>query len=112
MMDLSDGLSSDLPKLCQASHIGARIDQQNLPCIAMGKNDKPKFDPLELALHGGDDYELLFTVAKKNIARVPAKIGDARVTRIGEITSSPKIVLVRESGEAEKLNNKGWDLFR
>jgi len=61
MMDLSDGLSSDLPKLCHASRVGARITQRNLPSVKIAENHRKKFDVAELALHGGDDYELLFT---------------------------------------------------
>ena len=112
MMDLSDGLSSDLPKLCQASRVGARIIQRNLPSVKIAKNHRKKFDAAELALHGGDDYELLFTVAKKNVARIPARIGRVRLTQIGEITSGKQIMLVHESGAVTKLASKGWDPFR
>jgi thiamine-monophosphate kinase len=113
MMDLSDGLSTDLPKLCQANRVGARIIQRNLPSVTIPENRRaPKFVPAELALHGGDDYELLFTVARKNVKRIPRKIGRVRVTRIGEITSGKQITLVRESGAIEKLKSKGWDPFR
>jgi len=111
MMDLSDGLSSDLPKLCQASRVGARIIQRNLPSVKIAENHRKKFDAAQLALHGGDDYELLFTVAKKNVARIPARIGRVRLTQIGEITSGKQIMLVRESEAVTKLASKGWDPF-
>jgi thiamine-monophosphate kinase len=112
MMDLSDGLSSDLPKLCHASRVGARIVQRNLPGVKIAENHRKKFDVAELALHGGDDYELLFTVAKKNVARIPARIGRVRLTQVGEITPEKQIMLARESGAVEKLKSKGWDPFR
>jgi len=113
MMDLSDGRSSDLPRLCKASAVGARIQKQLLPCVAITRLDQhERFDATEFALHGGDDYELLFTVATKNVARIPKALGRLPITRIGEITSQKNIVLAGESGVAEALKNKGWDPFR
>jgi thiamine-monophosphate kinase len=63
MMDLSDGLSSDLPRLCAASAVGALLEITKLPQIPTPDVAvKHGGDPVQLALHGGDDYELLFTV--------------------------------------------------
>jgi thiamine-monophosphate kinase len=113
MMDLSDGLSSDLPRLCRASAVGARIQRDLLPCVAIaGRDSLEKFDATEFALHGGDDYELLFTAAPKTVARIPNSIGRVAITRIGEITSRKSIVLAGESGVTEKLQNRGWNPFR
>jgi thiamine-monophosphate kinase len=75
-MDLSDGLSLDLQRLCLESKVSAELDN-DLP-IAPGAT-------LEEALHGGEDYELLFTAWSR--ARVPQKIGSLPITRIGTITS-------------------------
>jgi thiamine-monophosphate kinase len=113
MMDMSDGLSSDLPKLCEASGVGARIRDQELPRLRLHHKDQhKKFNTTELALHGGDDYELLFTVAKKNVARIPSTIARVPVTQIGEMTSDKRVVLTRENGVAISLQNRGWDPFR
>ena len=113
MMDLSDGLSSDLPRLCKASAVGARIQRELLPRVAIaGRHSLKRFDATEFALHGGDDYELLFTAAPKTVARIPSTIGRVLITRIGEITSHKSILLTGESGVTEKLQNKGWDPFR
>jgi len=112
MMDLSDGLSSDLPRLCKASAVGARIQRDLLPCVAIAGDRLNKFDATEFALHGGDDYELLFTAAPKTVARIPNTIGRVVITRIGEITSHKSIVLAGESGATEELQRKGWDPFR
>jgi len=65
----------------------------------------------ELALHGGDDYELLFTVARKDVKQVPRALGGVKLTRIGEITREKRIVAV-ESGKSRKLEPGGWDPFR
>ena len=113
MMDLSDGLSSDLPRLCGASGTGARIDLKRIPRVRINKSDVHRgFDTSQLALHGGDDYELLFTVAKKNVARIPEAIGRLAITQIGEITSQRKILLSDDRGNTHPLENKGWNPFR
>jgi thiamine-monophosphate kinase len=112
MMDLSDGLSSDLPKLCEASGVGACVQEQALPRVKIEKKNSKKFDATELALHGGDDYELLFTVARKNAGRIPEKIARVPVTRIGEITAEKRVVSARKDGVTVALENKGWDPFR
>jgi thiamine-monophosphate kinase len=113
MMDLSDGLSSDLRRLCTTSGVGARIEAEQLPRVRIAKQDlNRKFNATQLALHGGDDYELLFTVAKKNVAQIPKAIGRVALTQIGEITSRKTISLTAESGSTYGLENKGWDPFR
>lgn len=106
-MDVSDGLSSDLPRLCGASNVGARIDVTQLPV----SRDVRTEVAWNLALHGGDDYELLFTVARKHLARVPRSFNGLRLTRIGEITREKQIVVVRD-GRTQKLVAGGWDPFR
>jgi thiamine-monophosphate kinase len=113
MMDLSDGLSSDLPRLCARSGCGARIEAGHLPCVRIGNRDKHKWNPPQLALHGGDDYELLFTVAQRNLAVIPKAIGRVALTPIGAITAQREITLVRAGGRQEELlPNRGWDPFR
>jgi thiamine-monophosphate kinase len=113
MMDLSDGISSDLPKLCEASGVGACLNEGALPVVKIQQKDhRKKFKAIELALDGGDDYELLFTVASKNVARIPKAIAGVAVTRIGEITADKRVILARQNGRVSRLQNKGWDPFR
>ena len=113
MMDLSDGISSDLPKLCEASGVGACLDERALPVVKIQAKDRRKeFDAIKFALDGGDDYELLFTVASKNVAQIPKAIAGVAVTRIGEITAGKRVILARQNGQAAKLQNQGWDPFR
>jgi thiamine-monophosphate kinase len=112
MIDLSDGLSSDLGKLCAASAVGARVNAEALPVVQLDAKDLKKFDATELALHGGDDYELLFTVGKKNAGRTPKAVAGVPVTQIGEITAEKQIVLLCKGGAAARLGNKGWDPFQ
>jgi thiamine monophosphate kinase len=66
---------------------------------------------VKLALHGGDDYELLFCVRKKDVGRVPETVGGVRLTRVGEMVAGGRIVVV-EDGKERALNAGGWDPFR
>jgi thiamine-monophosphate kinase len=113
MMDLSDGLSMDLPRLCQASGVGARIFEDKIPRIEIPRHlSKHKLDPLELALHGGEDYELLFTVPSRLVPRLHRAPGTASLKMIGEITRNREILIVARDGTASNLPSLGWDHFR
>ncbi len=105
MIDVSDGLSVDLEHICQESHVNAAIDAGRLP---VAKNAD-----LALALHGGEDYELLFTVPKK--AKLPPKIAGVRVTEIGEIhpqtNSRTRVHLRGLNGHIQSLKPAGWQHF-
>jgi thiamine-monophosphate kinase len=117
MMDLSDGLSTDLPRLCRASGVGARIDSQRIPRVEIPHGARRKLrgvslDPLQLSLDGGEDYELLFTVPRRNVAKLRNAPGFAQLTAIGEITRHRKILLVDSTGRPRPLHSRGWDPFR
>lgn len=113
MMDLSDGLSSDLRRLCEASKVGALIRSDNLPTVGMTKvGRKRAVDPLELALHGGDDYELLFTVSKGKATRLPRSMGGVAITPIGEVTRQREVMVTDGDGRSRVLKPRGWDPFR
>ena len=113
MMDISDGLSTDLARLCAASGVGARIWAGKVPRVQIPPAlARQKFDTLELALHGGEDYGLLFTTPPKSaklLRRLSPKIP---ITCIGEITRQKQIVLIRDNGTETPLPAKGWDPFR
>jgi thiamine-monophosphate kinase len=111
MMDLSDGLSSDLPRLCAASGVGARVEAERIPSPRLSGLDAKKFTALELALHGGDDYELLFTVGSRNISRIPRRFAGTPLTLIGRVVLETNISLITESGKEIPLAKKGWDPF-
>ena len=112
MMDLSDGLSSDLPRLCEASGVGARIAARQIPGPRLSGENAQKFDGLSLALDGGDDYELLFTVSPRKISQIPPRIGRVSLTPIGQVVGE-KGVFVNTGGQQEiVLAKKGWDPFR
>ena len=165
MMDISDGLSTDLTRLCQSSRTGARLLAAQLPRVSLSESALRKFqnaianrDPhpvrpeerhttihchpersegsafrlpgrksqsstdagplplnsLQLALHGGEDYALLFTIPPNRapLLRSIAAKTKTRVTHIGEITRSRKILLIDSSGRASTLDPRGWNPFR
>jgi thiamine-monophosphate kinase len=112
MMDISDGLSTDLHRLCQTSHAGARIYQEKLPGVAVpARLHWRGLDASSLALHGGEDYGLLFTVGKRNLASIPRAFRGQRITRIGEIVAGSGVTLLTD-GAASVLAPQGWDHFR
>jgi len=113
MMDLSDGLSSDLWRLCAASGVGARLESRTLPRLQNADMArKHGLDPLRLALHGGDDYELLFTVPLRKRKLLPRAFQGIPLTPIGTITKQSKLVLRDENGREQLLTAGGWDPFR
>jgi thiamine-monophosphate kinase len=113
MMDISDGLSSDLARLCASSRVGARIEAVQIPSPSLPRIAwKKRFDALHLALNGGDDYELLFTVSQKDVARVPRSFQGIALTGIGEITPEQRLLIVEHSKPPKPLVPRGWDPFR
>jgi thiamine-monophosphate kinase len=112
MMDLSDGLSSDLPRLCQASGVGARIAARRIPRPRLSGLAAQKYDGLSLALDGGDDYELLFTVSRQKISQIPRRIGRTSLTAIGQVVADKGVVIDAGGQQAISLANRGWDPFR
>ena len=112
MMDLSDGLSSDLRRLCEASKVGAVIRSENLPAVRVTKLERKNgADPLQLALHGGDDYELLFTVPNNKAERLPGSVGGVAITPIGEVTREREVMVTDGTGRSRVLKPRGWDPF-
>lgn len=117
MMDLSDGLSSDLTRLCRASSVGAKLWANRIPAVSVpapvSRLLSPRVpDALQMALHGGDDYELLFTVPPRNEARLRSAPDSSALTCVGEITRERRIMLVGVNGQSKPLRPRGWDPFR
>lgn len=108
MIDTSDGLSTDLSHICEESGVGAELDAALIPRARVGKPAREA--DLDLALHGGEDYELLFTSPRSK--RLPAQIAGVALTEIGKITRSRKIILRNAKGVGYELEPGGWQHFK
>lgn len=113
MIDVSDGLSSDLNHLCSASCVGALIDSSLLPIDNQVTElcGRRALDPLQLALHGGEDFELVFTVKPGDVPRLPRRVDGVQITRIGEIQTQDQGVNISERSRIWELNPGGWKHF-
>ena len=113
MMDCSDGLSTDLLRLLAASHAGARIDAVPVSSSARAAGERLRVDPFQFALAGGEDFELLVSIAPRAFAhlaaRFKARFGRA-LHRIGQVQADERVVVVNE-GREEPLERSGWDHF-
>jgi thiamine-monophosphate kinase len=108
MIDLSDGLSTDLAHVCEESGVGAEILEAAIPRARIGTAGNQV--DLDRALHGGEDYELLFTAHRGK--RVPNRIAGVALTLIGEITRGRRVVLKNRTGKISPLQPLGWQHFR
>ncbi len=115
MIDISDGLSSDILHLCEASQKGARIYQYKIP---IDKNivhsSSENMDILDFALNGGEDFELLFTCSPSNSEKILEEISlaeNVEITCIGEITETPKRIELISQISERKLIPKGFQHF-
>lgn len=107
MIDISDGLSSDLRHLAEASEVGATLWMDSIPIDENASVRDSSFTRAEKALHGGEDFELLFTVDPKKISR--EKLADFR--KIGAVTANVGIIELIIDGEAQILEPKGYRHF-
>ncbi|HEX6178855.1 MAG TPA: thiamine-phosphate kinase [Thermoanaerobaculia bacterium] len=109
-IDVSDGLSTDLHHLCEASGCGATIDRQRIPLFP-GLSESSRalgVDVREAVLHGGEEYALLFTSTLRE-SEMSARVGRP-VYAIGRMTATREIVL-RDGESAAPLEPRGWDHF-
>ncbi len=116
MMDLSDGLARDLTRLCAESRVGARVDLARVPVSsALGAGASALgVDPLDLAVGGGEDYELLATMPADAVEVARAAVDErfgVPLTDIGEIVHGDALVAVDANGNESHLEAKGWDHF-
>ncbi len=114
MMDLSDGLAKDLSRLCEASGCGARIRLDAIPIAEALRAGAPALgvDPIELAVSGGEDYELLVTLDATAFDRARDELHErfgVTLTEVGVITEDG-LLAVGPTGE-RPLEPKGWDHF-
>ena len=101
MIDTSDGLSTDLGHICEESRVAAWIYPDSVP--------RARGASLDFALHGGEDYELLFTAPAKR--RIPSIVGGVHISLIGEIVRGQGVFLVDQKGRRTPLPPRGWQHF-
>lgn len=113
MMDLSDGLSTDVRRLCAASSVAATIDASALPLAACARDvaELLEKDPIDYALGGGEDFELLVAIEPRAFGTLAGRFARAfgrPLTRIGEISEGEGVAL-RDGSGARELVPTGWD---
>jgi thiamine-monophosphate kinase len=111
-IDISDGLVADLDHICESSNVSAKIKIEQVPVHPMVAANFPNYQ--DLALYGGEDYELLFTADEATIARAKQVLG-CPVTVIGDITHEklPKrVTLVDNQGNIVPCKKGGWEHFK
>jgi len=110
MIDLSDGLSSDLNRICRASGVGAVIDGAKVP---ISDEAKKGANPLSSALNDGEDFELLFTLSPQECHKLLSKWeGPLSITQIGTITDTNKMQIKMPDGRLSVLRAGGYDHLR
>ncbi len=109
MIDISDGLASELIHLCRQSDLGAVIFEDKLPIedITMLAATEFNFSPITAALNGGEDYQLLFTVSQSDFEKID-KMAD--IMPIGYMRSDKKIELVLKNGSTATIKAQGWQI--
>jgi len=110
MIDISDGLSSDLNRICRQSGVGAIIDAEQIPISDEAKKNE---EPLSSALNDGEDFELLFTLSEKDCEKLLKQWNEpAAITQIGTITDTGKMRIRMPDGEVRELKAGGYDHLR
>jgi thiamine-monophosphate kinase len=112
MIDLSDGLSSDLMHICRESNVGAKIYADKIPFDKKLNPLAQTFDEkINLALNGGEDFQLLFTVDQKKYFRHENEFKKRKFFRVGEVTANAGIIELITSNKSTVLQSKGFRHF-
>ena len=114
-MDLSDGLADGVRQIAQASSVGIAVDAAAIPMRAQSREwlSQRGRNPVDVALAGGDDFELIFTVGPRQTGRLKAVrrlLGDLPMTRIGVVTRNARLIVKEEGGERDLP--EGYEHFR
>ena len=112
MIDISDGLSSELLHICKQSEKGCVLYEEKIPINEMARlfAYKLELDPTACALSGGEDYELLFTISQDDYNKVAA---NENISVVGHITEKEEeAILITKGGNKHKLTAQGWNAFK
>ena len=111
-IDISDGLVADLAHICESSKVNAKLEIEQVPVHPVVTANFPNYQ--ELALYGGEDYELLFTADEATVARAKQTL-NCRVTVIGNITEEKlptRVTVVNSNGNIIPYQKGGWEHFK
>lgn len=107
MIDISDGLSCDLNRICKQSGVGAVINTEQIPISTQARKSA---DPLDSAINDGEDFELLFTLSQSSCQELLDKwSGPLPIMQIGETTDTKKVQVKMPGGQIKDLEIKGYD---
>jgi thiamine-monophosphate kinase len=113
MQDVSDGIATDLSHICKASNVSAIIDANKLPINGLVQRISSEINhsPLDLALFGGEDYQLIFTSSRENSSQIQkiAKESSVPITKIGETREGPAQVLLLKDDHTKDISFKGYE---
>lgn len=112
MMDISDGLSSELLHICEKSGVGCMIYEDKLPVSEDSRNAAYKFeiDPTACALSGGEDYELLFTINQDDYEKLTL---NEQISVIGYVTDAAEGAKIKtKGGNLHNITAQGWNAFK
>ena len=112
MIDVSDGLASEILHICKASNVGCKLYEEKIPIDPMTYETAREFglDPTVCALSGGEDYELLFTIPQDDYDKVK---GQLDISVIGHITeASAGYQMISKSGNVHDIKAQGWNAFK
>ncbi len=111
MIDVSDGISSDLVHISKSSNLGFKIFEEKLPISKEVKkiSEELKLDYLSSALNGGEEYEILFSMSPENFEKIDKK--ESNISPIGFFTNNKDKTIVFEDGREDKLKSFGWKHF-
>jgi thiamine-monophosphate kinase len=112
MIDISDGLICDLGHICEESKVGARIRIDELPLSLEFNTLSAKYGGIELALSGGEDYELLFTVRSKDVKSFMSMTEGTKYTPIGEVLKQMGVEVIGTDGSRYLPKSSGYEHFR
>lgn len=112
MIDVSDGLASEILHICKASNVGCKLYEDKIPIDQMTYDTAREFglDPTVCALSGGEDYELLFTIAQSDYDKIK---GQMDLSVIGYITEPAEgTIMISKSGNVHQIKAQGWNAFQ
>ncbi len=112
MIDVSDGLASEILHICKASNMGCKLYEDKIPIDPMTYETAREFglDPTVCALNGGEDYELLFTVPQSDYDKIK---GQMDISIIGHITEANSgCMMISKSGNVHEIKAQGWNAFK